>query len=68
MSAQLRCILVTDADLTRAVVFPTPYPSRAVMVRIIKRKLRGVLWGILAIAGILLAVWLAFAIQGEGLL
>ena len=62
MSAPLRCVLVTDADLARNVVFQRPRPSRAVMVRIFKRKLRGAFWCILALAFGILVIWLAFAV------
>ena len=67
MSATLRCVLVTDVDLTRAVLFPRPRASRAVMVRIFKRKFRGAFWCILALALGILVVFLSLAIPDWGL-
>ena len=68
MADPFRAILVTDATIARAVVFPRPRASRAVVVRNIKRRIRKASWGILALAFGLAAVWLAFAVPDWGLL
>ena len=69
MSAPLRCVLITDGDLTRAMLFPRPRASRAVVARIVKRKAKNALWASLALALGTLVVWLVcFGIQDTGLL
>jgi hypothetical protein len=61
-----RAVLISD--FAEIVVFPCPRPTRAALVRLLKRKLRGALWGILAIVALILVVFLALAIPDWGML